>query len=294
MSEPGGPSGEPDEQIPEVFPPTLREVMLRPKWIGMLLLFVIVAGVFAWLGQWQLGRALATSSTTPSQLEVVRPIDQVVKPGQYLDGEKVGQRVSVSGFYLPGDFIVLTQRLNDGTEGFWVTGQLRVAGTEKPTSIAVAIGWAPTKAAAAKAVAELNSDANDPVRVATDLKGRLVGDEGPVAPPKSNPLELTVMSPAALLSRWHDIDQLSVYRPYLLSDKAEAGLTRISAPPPASSGGVNWLNLFYAVEWAVFAGFAFYMWYRLAKDAWEKECEELGFGKDDDEGGAEELSGDPA
>jgi surfeit locus 1 family protein len=25
----------------------------------------------------------------------------------------------------------------------------------------------------------------------------------------------------------------------------------------------------------VFAGFAFYLWYRLAKDAWEKELEDL-------------------
>lgn len=38
---------------------------------------------------------------------------------------------------------------------------------------------------------------------------------------------------------------------------------------------MNWLNLFYAAEWAVFAGFAFYFWYRLAKDAWEKEVEDL-------------------
>jgi cytochrome oxidase assembly protein ShyY1 len=282
MSEAGrAPDPHEQEQIPEVFPPTLREVMVRPRWIGMLALFVIVAGVFAWLGQWQLGRALATSSTTPSQLEVATPIDQVVKPGQYLDGEKVGQVATVSGFYLPGDFIVLTQRLNNGTEGYWVTGQLRVAGTEKPTSLAVAIGWAPTKAVAAKAVAELNASANDSVRVATALTGRLANDEGPVSPPQSRPFELSVMSPAALLSRWHDIDGLAVYRPYLLSDKAPDGLTTISAPPPSTSSGVNWLNLFYAVEWAVFAGFAFYMWYRLAKDAWEKECEELGFGKDD-------------
>ena len=27
--------------------------------------------------------------------------------------------------------------------------------------------------------------------------------------------------------------------------------------------------------WAIFAGFAFYMWYRLARDAWEKEVEAL-------------------
>ena len=42
---------------PEVFPPTLREVMLRGRWIGMLALCLVVAGIFAWLGQWQLSRA---------------------------------------------------------------------------------------------------------------------------------------------------------------------------------------------------------------------------------------------
>src|SRR5690606_27797806 len=55
--------GTPDE--PEVFPPTLREVMLRPRWIGMLLLCLAVAGVFAWLGQWQLARAVQTNPVPP-------------------------------------------------------------------------------------------------------------------------------------------------------------------------------------------------------------------------------------
>ena len=57
---------------------------------------------------------------------------------------------------------------------------------------------------------------------------------------------------------------------------APAGLARpISSPAPAEASTVNWLNIFYAVEWAVFAGFAFYLWYRLARDAWENELEEL-------------------
>jgi hypothetical protein len=83
------------------------------------------------------------------------------------------------------------------------------------------------------------------------------------------------MSPAALLSRWHDVQGLDVYRPYMTSAKPLAGLQAISSPAPDEHQGVNWLNLFYAAEWAVFAGFAFYLWYRLAKDAWEKEVEEL-------------------
>jgi surfeit locus 1 family protein len=38
---------------------------------------------------------------------------------------------------------------------------------------------------------------------------------------------------------------------------------------------LNWLNIFYAVEWVIFAGFAIFLWYRLARDAWERELEEL-------------------
>ena len=53
------------------------------------------------------------------------------------------------------------------------------------------------------------------------------------------------------------------------------GLTDIISPPPAEPESVNWLNVFYAIEWAVFAGFAFYLWYRLARDARERELEEF-------------------
>ena len=90
------------------------------------------------------------------------------------------------------------------------------------------------------------------------------------------------MSPAALLGRWHDVAELNVYRPYLVAETAgdageslPAGLQPIDSPAPDEGSNVNWLNIFYAVEWAIFAGFAFYMWYRLARDAWEKDVEAL-------------------
>jgi hypothetical protein len=62
---------------------------------------------------------------------------------------------------------------------------------------------------------------------------------------------------------------------YLTASEPFAGLEAISSPAPVEGSGVNWLNIFYAAEWAVFAGFAFYLWYRLARDAWEKELEDL-------------------
>jgi surfeit locus 1 family protein len=271
MTDPAAPG---ETELPEVFPPTLREVMLRPRWLAMLALCLVVAGVFAWLGQWQLGRAIVTDPVPPGATEQVEPLADVVAPGAYLDGPLVGQRVDVTGTWVPGDFLVVGSRFNDHEKGYWVTGQLRVAGTTAPTSIAVALGWAPTEDAARSAADALETDAasDGPVTIT----GRLIADEGPSIPKQGvDPLSMTRMSPAALLSRWHDIAGLDVYRPYLASESAPAALADISSPAPDAGSGVNWLNIFYAIEWAVFAGFAFYLWYRLARDAWEKETEDL-------------------
>ncbi|MFK0401907.1 SURF1 family protein [Microbacterium sp. NPDC090225] len=251
-----------------LFPPTLREVMLRGRWIGMLLFCLLVAGVFAWLGQWQLERAIETDPPEPGATEQVQQLDEVVVPGQYLPEPLVGQRVETSGTWVPGDFLVVSQRYNDGVEGYWVTGQLRVA---ERTSIAVAIGWAPDRESADAAIDELNGDDGGTVEIA----GRIISDEGPVPPPHDQPDRMNRMSTAALLSVWHDTDQLDVYRPYLAATEASAGLVDIDSPAPNEMSPVNWLNVFYAAEWAIFAGFAFYLWYRLAKDAWEREVEEF-------------------
>lgn len=264
----------------------------------MLLLCLVVAGVFAWLGQWQLARAVQVDPTPPGATEQVRPIGDVVQPGEYLNDPLVGQRVEATGTWVPGDFLVVESRYNDGVKGYWVTGQLRLddgeTAVDGPVSVAVALGWAATEDAAAQAVERLEAEAGptrpeapddasaasgegvgtyaDPV----DVTGRLIADEGPVLPPHgADPQTMTRMSPAALLGRWHDVAELSVYRPYLASTDAFAGLEAISSPAPEEGSTVNWLNIFYAVEWAVFAGFAFYLWYRLAKDAWEKEVEDL-------------------
>jgi len=288
----------------EAFPPTLREVMLRPWWIGMLALALLVAAVFAWLGQWQLGRSIDTDPPPPGATEQVQPIASIVAPGAYLAEPSVGQRVAVTGSFVADDFLVVSSRYNDGVAGYWVTGQLRVdsslptptppaagasggasarvgpgSGTEgeipDPTSLAVAIGWTDDRTAADAAASALNAAPGG----AVSLTGRLISDEGPALPPRDGPAtEMTRMSPAALLGWWHDVDGLNVYRPYLVADGGEAlptGLVAIDSPAPAEGSSVNWLNIFYAIEWAIFAGFAFYMWYRLAKDAWEKEVEAL-------------------
>ena len=275
----------PEAPEPLVFPPTLREVLLRPRWIALLLLCLAVAGVFAWLGQWQLSRAIDTDPVPEGATEEVRPLEDVAAPGEYLPEPYVGQRVETEGRWVPGDFVVVSSRYNDGAEGYWVTGQLRLQ-ADDPTSIAVAIGWAPNRADADRAAARLDAAAATAGAAPVDVAGRIISDEGPGRPPAgADALDQTRMSTAALLNRWHEPDGspvagIDVYRPYLTASDptaglADAGLEAISSPAPQLSSPVNWLNIFYAAEWAIFAGFAFYLWYRLARDAWERELEEL-------------------
>ncbi|UIN32252.1 SURF1 family protein [Microbacterium binotii] len=259
------------DDLPEVFPPTLREVMLRGRWIAMLLLCLAVAAVFAWLGQWQLARAIDTAPREEGATEQVMPIQDVAIPGEYLTDPLIGQRVEVSGTLVPSDFVVVASRYNGGVEGYWVTAHLRAV--DPDASLAVAVGWAASRDDA-DAVAETLAKSTDPNEAVT-LTGRIVADEGPVPPPKSDPWEITRMSPAALLSRWQDIGDTDVYRQFVVADDPMGGLADIDSPAPDAGSSVNWLNIFYAAEWVIFAGFAFYLWYRLAKDAWEKELEEL-------------------
>ncbi len=254
---------------PQEFPPTLREVMLRGRWIAVLCACLVVAGVFAFLGQWQLERAIDTDPQPAGVTEEIRPLAEVVNPGEYVPEPLVGQRVETSGTWVGGDFLVVSSRFNDGDEGYWVTGQLRVA---ERTSIAVALGWAPDRESADAATAALEQNA---AGTEADITGRIISDEGPVRASVDDPFALNRMSPAMLLGQWHDTEQLFVYRPYLASVEAPAGLVDIVSPAPDELSPVNWLNIFYALEWAVFAGFAFYIWYRLAKDRWQLEIEEF-------------------
>jgi hypothetical protein len=60
-----------------------------------------------------------------------------------------------------------------------------------------------------------------------------------------------------------------VYAGYLVLADAPAGLDTIDSPPPVTEVSINLLNVFYAVEWVLFAGFAVFLWYRLVMDAVE-------------------------
>lgn len=267
-------------------------VARRPRWIAALVLALAIASGFAWLGQWQLARSVDMAVTPESATERPVPLSDVTEPGSPVTGAIAGQRVEVSGTFIAGEFEILTGRSTVGAVGgqasednpddavVWVVGHAVTTDPDR-ASLAVAVGWAPDQQAAERAIGQLDAEARqaaadgvEGIHTPIDLSGRYLPSDAPQQSDFENG-EQAALSTAALVNQWSDENPVvnldEVYVGYVLTDQPLAGLGAIDSPPPASEAALNLLNIFYAVEWALFALFALYLWYRLVKDAWERE-----------------------
>ena len=250
---------------------TVWTVARRPRWIAALALALVMAAGFAGLSQWQLARAVATGTVIERDTETALPIEDVAKPQSPVTDRANAQLVTATGRWNAGDYSIVSDRLNRGTAGYWVVGHFS-AGLDSGTTagLAVAVGWSADRAGATSAVKTLEAQANLAV---VPIEGRYIPAEGP----QDSDFEhgkLSTMTPGAFLNTWTTPDAAGVYGGYLTSAVAAPGLARIDSPKPSSTVEVNLLNIFYAVEWVVFAGFAIFLWYRLVRDTWEREQEE--------------------
>ncbi|HEY0373239.1 MAG TPA: SURF1 family cytochrome oxidase biogenesis protein [Amnibacterium sp.] len=237
--------------------------MLRPRSLGYLLLALLVAAVFAALGQWQLGRAVQAGTVVARPTETVQALAAVARPQSQQTDASVGQLVTTRGAWVTGDFLVVGDRLNRGDRGFWVVGHALVDVPAR-TSLAVGLGWTKDRAQADRVAAALN--------IAPPGGGAITGryiDSDPAEPTVSgSPTALSAVSTARLINLWSN-PRIPVYEGVLTLRSAPAGLTAIASPRPEEQVELNFLNLFYAAEWALFALAAFYVWYRLVRDRWE-------------------------
>lgn len=232
-------------------------VARRPRWIAALLLALAIAAGFAALGQWQLARSVAAPVADASTTEIPTALTTVAKPNVPVTDPELGHMITTEATLVPGDFVVLSDRLNVGDTGYWLVGHATTSGGD----LAVALGWAPSRTAAVAA----ERDASIP----TPLVGRYLPSESPDQPGVEKG-QLSAASVPALINQWSTLGD-SVYGGYVVATTPSAGLQKIDSPAPTAEVGLNWLNLFYALEWALFAGFAIYLWYRLVKDQVEKE-----------------------
>jgi surfeit locus 1 family protein len=244
---------------------TLRQEMLRPRSIGLLLLALVLASTFAALGQWQLSRAVQAGTVIARPTETVKALTSVARPQSQQTDASVGQLVTTRGHWVADDFVVVGDRLNRGERGYWVVGHA-VLDQPEGASLAVGLGWTTDRAEAEQVAARLAA--------APSADGAITGryiDTDPAEPTASgSPTALAAVSTARLINLW-SVPAVPVYEGVLTLRSAPAGLATIYSPRPVEQVELNFLNLFYAAEWALFAVAAFYVWYRLVRDRWEQE-----------------------
>ena len=252
---------------------------LKPRWIAGFVFAIAVSGVFVLLSQWQFGRSTSPEVPTNPATEQVQPLTETLQPGEFFHGTDADQMVSAQGSYDPSKQLLVPGRLHDGKTGYWVVSAFAVDGAPALTGAAaspqtwipVARGW----------VAE-PGDAPAPPSGTLELTGRLLPSEAPVPGTAPKPGEATAVSVAELINYW----EVSSYPGFVAATAEVANGVDLSAAavpgdllaldigpqPPAQQ--INWLNLFYSLEWVVFAGFALFIWWRLVKDDYHRDLEE--------------------
>lgn len=241
--------------------PGFWSIARRPRWIGALALALAVAAGFAALGQWQLERSLESAAVDERDTETPVPLTTVAEPQEVMTSEASGRLVTIEGEWVQGDDLIVTGRLSGksdesgaaGEPGDWV---IRHFATAEGASVAVAVGYG----AVGLSIPSLPSGE-------ATVTGRYVPSESPqVSDFEAG--ERTAIAVAELINLWSEPGP--VYSGYIVLADAPAGLATIAAPPPEVDPELNLLNLFYAIEWVIFGGFAVYLWWRLVRDEQEK------------------------
>lgn len=269
-------------------PPAARRsfwaVATQPRLIGILLLFLLAAGVCGRLGVWQLDRAYERAELAAQQeaaeAAAAAPVGlgEVLPPQTPFPGELVGREVQVTGTFEPDGQVLVAGRSLDGRSGYLVLTPLRVTddGTggaswsdlSGPPVVPVVRGWvdSPDPGAAALDVPD------GEVRVTGWLQASESTQDG--APPlpanPGGPPLVDSVSTAALVNDWGG----PIYSGYVVlttSDPAQVATADggpAALPRPVIEGGtdVNLQNFFYALQWWVFGLFAVALWVRLVRD----------------------------
>lgn len=238
----------------------MLKTALKPKWIGTLVGCLIAATLFVLLSQWQFGQSTEKAPAPSGQTETAVPLTQHFQPGRDMFAPDADQIVTARGRFVE-DSAVLVSRLKDGVQGYWVVAAFLPDGAPDQNVIPVARGW--------------DRDANAPGALPSgevELRGRLLPSEAPTAGPSKNGSTLNDLSAARLANLW-DRDSydgfIAVFEATSAGQDvgaASAGLEPLWVGPQPQDSTINWLNIFYGVEWFVFAGFAFFIWWRLVKD----------------------------
>lgn len=253
---------------------TFLQVARQPRMIGLLLVFVLAAVVCGRLGTWQLDRAYERAELAAQQeaAEVAAAgpswLGDVLAPQESFPGELVGREVRVAGTFDPSDTLLVPGRALEGNSGYLVLTPFRVSddgtggGSWAELSgapvLAVVQGWVP-----APADAEALILPEGEVTLTGWLQaGESTSGSAAVVDGRTEQIALS-----ALVNEWGG----PIYTGYLVATQGpgspeSGGVAALPRPTLDGGSGANLQNVFYALQWWLFGGFAVLLWIRLVRD----------------------------
>lgn len=252
----------------------MLKVALRPRWLAMLFLVLLVVTVFVVLSSWQLSRSVDSAVVVSDEVEEIFLLEDVLLPQQAMLSDDSYKLVALRGTYDLQKKVIIDNRLQGEEKGYWVvypfvlSGQQNLLGEDM--FIPVARGWFSDFALANSFM---------PLEGEIEIVGRLSPTESPQLTKNLVSNVFTTLSVAQLINIW-DVPSYSgfvilVSENLVSVEENGAGLETIKQMPATSGQQINWLNIFYAIEWVFFAGFALFLWWRLVADAYGRETEQL-------------------
>jgi surfeit locus 1 family protein len=230
-------------------------VARRPKWLLALGGFLVIVAVFSALAQWQWQRSIDEATVIERDTEIAVALESVAIPQSTITTDASGRMVSVECQIIESDDVWVTNRAVPGDRGDWL---VRHCVTPQGHSLAVVVGWAPVQ-----------FEGPYP-----DTSGVVIGRYVPTESPQTSDFEAgrrEVIAIGEMVNLWANPGP--VYGGFVVMDAAPEPLRTIPTEAPPTDASLNILNIFYSIQWLIFALFALYFWYRLVKDELEKELD---------------------
>ncbi|MGO1318991.1 MAG: SURF1 family protein [Galactobacter sp.] len=249
----------------------MLKTALKPKWILTLVGCLVLATVFVLLSRWQFGQSETRTVDPNRDTETAISLTQHFQPGRDMYMADADQTVTMSGRFVPDSAVLVNNRLLNDVEGYWVVAAFQPDDAPDDNVIPVVRGW------------EQEAEApRDLPTGSVDIEGRLLPSEAPADTPTRNAAKdgYPDLSAARLANVW-DRDSYAGFVVAFTATTADgtdagaasAGLKTVKAGPQPDETSLNWLNIFYGLEWVVFAGLALFVWCRLVADDKKREDE---------------------
>jgi cytochrome oxidase assembly protein ShyY1 len=226
----------------------VMRALLTPRMLGLHLVAVVAIGAMVVLGLWQLGvydeRQNLSAAERAAQPRVA--IDDVLGPDQPFSAEADGRRVTVDGTYGQPQLLVD----GDDDPAPWLVAPLQ---TDNGSAVLVVRGRSDVVVPAVSGRVQVTGVLL-PSQAREDDADRDDGVE-----PSLNTAQLVARMP------------VDVYSGYVVATdqrpaEDDATLEPVEAPTGEPSFTAGLRNLMYALQWWVFAAFAAFMWWRVARE----------------------------